>query len=51
MKIIIEVGAKLLSNLVLFSIYFSDILLGFHDSTGVVPLNYLMHFLTDVNTK
>ena len=32
-----KVGEKLMSNLVIFSIFFSDIPLGFQKSIGVVP--------------
>ena len=37
--------------LVIFSKFYSDIPLDFHDSNRVVPLNYLMCFLAVVNTK
>ena len=40
-----KVGAKLLSDLVIFSILSSDIPLDFHDSIRVVPVKYLVHFL------
>ena len=46
-----KVGAKLLSDLVIFSIYPYGILLDFHKSIWVVPLKYLMYFLAGVNTK
>ena len=36
-----KVGAKLLSDLVTFSIFFSNIPLGFHNSIRAVPSNYL----------
>ena len=44
-------GAKLLSNLVIFSIFSSDNPLDFHKSIQVVPLKYLMYFLAGINTK
>ena len=37
-------GAKLLSDLVTFSIFYFDITLNFYKSIGVVPLKYLMYF-------
>ena len=40
----IKVGEKLLSDLVIFSVFSYDIPLDFHESTGVVPLKYLMYF-------
>ena len=43
--------AKLLSNLVIFSIFSSDSPLDFHKSIQVVPLKYLMYFLAGINTK
>ena len=46
-----KVGAKLLSDLVIFSIFSSGIPLDYHKSIRVVPLKYLMYFLADVNTK
>ena len=46
-----KVGAKLLSDLVIFSICFCDIALDFHESVWVVPLKYLMYFLAAINTK
>ena len=46
-----KVGAKLLSDLVMFSIVASDIPFDFYHSTWVVPLKYLMYFLVGVNTK
>ena len=39
-----KVGAKVLSNLVLFSIFSSDIPIHFHQLIWVVPLKYLMYF-------
>ena len=44
-------GAKLLSDLVIFSTYSSDIPLEFYESTQVVPLKYVMYFLSGINTK
>ena len=46
-----KVGAKLLSDLVIFSIFSYDIPLDFHDSIRVVSLKYLMYFLAVINTK
>ena len=45
-------GAKLLSDLVIFSIFSSDIPLDFHKSIRVVPLKYLEGniFLAGINT-
>ena len=39
-----KVGAKLLSDLVTFSILSSDIPLDFYDSIWVVPVKYLLYF-------
>ena len=46
-----KVGAKMPSELVIFSIFSSDIPLDFQVSVPVVPLKYLMCFLASVNTK
>ena len=46
-----KVGAKLLSDLVICFIFFSEIPLDFHESIWVVPLKYLMYFLARINTK
>ena len=46
-----KVGAKLLFDLVMFSILSSYIPLDFQRSTRVVPLKYLMFFLVAINTK
>ena len=46
-----KVGAKLLSDLVIFSIFSFDISLYFHKSTRVVPLKHLMYFLAGINTR
>ena len=46
-----KAGAKLLSDLIIFSIVSSQITLDFHESIRIVPLGYLMYFLTDINTK
>ena len=48
---IAKVGAKLLSDLVIFLIFSSAIPLDFHDSIRVVPLKYLIYFLAGINTK
>ena len=44
-------AAKLLSDLVLFSIFSSDVPLDLNESIWVVPLKYLMNFLGGINTK
>ena len=44
-------GAKLLSDLVIFSIFSSDIPLDFLEPIKIVPLKYLMNFLAGINTK
>ena len=46
-----KVVAKLLSDLVIFSIISSDIPLAFYDSTQLVPLKCLMYFIAGINTK
>ena len=46
-----KVGEKLWSDLVIFPIFSSDTLLGFHDSIRVALLKYLMYFLDGINTK
>ena len=46
-----KVGAKLLPDLVIFSIHSSDIPLDFHDSIWVAPVKYLMYFLAGINSK
>ena len=46
-----KVGAKLLSDLVIFSTFSSDISLDFQESVRVVPLKYLMYFLVGINIK
>ena len=43
-------GAKLRSDLVIFSIFSFDIPLDIHESIRVVPLKYLL-FLAGINTK
>ena len=45
------IAAKLLSDLVIFSILSSEILLDFCNSIRVVPLKYLMYILVVVNTN
>ena len=45
------VGAKLLSGLLMFSIFSSYVPLDFHESIRVVSLKYLMYFLVDKCTK
>ena len=40
-----KVGAKLLPDLVTFSMFCANILLGFHELIRVMPLNLYMHFL------
>ena len=46
-----KVGTKLLSDLVIFSVFSSDIPLDFHESIGVLPIKYLIYFLAGINTK
>ena len=46
-----KVGAKLLSDLVIYLIVSSDIPLDFQNLIWVVPLKYLMYFLAGINTK
>ena len=45
-----NIAAKLLSDLVIFSIFPSDILLDFHELIQVVLLKYLMYFSAGINT-
>ena len=48
----IKAGAKLLPDLVIFSIFFLfEILLDFHELIRVVPLKYLMDFSAGINNK
>ena len=46
-----KVGAKLLSDLVIFSTFSFHIPLDFQESIWVVPLKYLIYFLAGINTK
>ena len=46
-----KVGVKLLSDLVMFSIFSSNSLLDFHESIQVGPLKSLMYFVAGINTK
>ena len=46
-----ELGTKLQSDLVISSIFFSDIPLDIYKSIRVVPLKHLMYFLAGINTK
>ena len=46
-----KVGAKLLSDLVILSIFSSDIPFDFQKSIQVVPLKYSTYFLSGINTK
>ena len=46
-----KVDANLLSDLVIFSIFYSDITLDFHEPIQLVLLKYLMYFLAVINTK
>ena len=46
----VKVAAKLLSDLVIFSILSSEIPLDFHELIQVMPLKYLMYFLAGINT-
>ena len=43
--------AKLLPDLVIFSILSSDVPLDFHNLIRIVPLKYLMYSLVGINTK
>ena len=45
-----KVGPKLLFDLVIFSIFSSEISLDFHESIRSVPLKHLI-FLSGINTK
>ena len=47
----IKVGAQLLSDLLILSIFSSEIPLDFRESIRVVLLKYLMYFLADISTK
>ena len=46
-----KVSAKLLSDLLIFSIFSSDIPVDSHQSIQIVPLKYLMYFLAGIKTK
>ena len=46
-----RVGAKLLSDLVIFAIFSSDMPLYFHNLIWAVPLKYLIYFSPGINTK
>ena len=46
-----KVCAKLPSDLVIFSIFSSEIPLDSQEPIRVVLLKYLMYFLADINTK
>ena len=46
-----KIGAKLLSDLAIFSIFFSDILLHFQESVRVGLLKYLMYFFAGITSK
>ena len=46
-----KVGEKLLSVLVISSIFSFDIPLDFYESIQVVPLKYLLYYLTCINTE
>ena len=46
-----KVGVKLLSDLIIFSILSSGILLDFHNSIQVVPVKYSTYFLVGIHTK
>ena len=46
-----KAGAKLLSDLAIFSIFSSDVWLDFHKSIRVVLLKYSIYFLAGINTK
>ena len=46
-----KAGAKLLSDLVMFSVFTSDIPLDFYESIWIVLLKNLVYFLAGRNTK
>ena len=46
-----KVVGKLLYNLVIFSIFSSEILLDSHELIRVMSLKYLMYFLAGINDK
>ena len=46
-----KVEEKLLSDVVIFSIFSSEIRLDFYQSIPVVPLKYLRNFLAGTNTN
>ena len=46
-----KVGTNLLSDLILFSRFYSDIPLDFDESIRAEPLKYLMYFLAGANIK
>ena len=46
-----KVEEKLLSDVVIFSIFSSEIRLDFYQSISVVPLKYLRNFLAGTNTN
>ena len=46
-----NVGAKLLSDLVIFSIFSPDIPLNFHELIRVVPLKYLIYLSAVIKIK
>ena len=43
--------AKLLSDLVIFSVFYVELPLDFHESVQVETLKYLMYFLAGVSSK
>ena len=43
-------GAKRFSDLVIFSVFSSDIPIDFHESIQVQPLKFLSYFLAGINT-
>ena len=47
----LKVGVKVLYDLAICSIFFTEIPLNFHDSIQVVPLKYSMYFLAGTNAK
>ena len=47
----IKADAKFLCDLVIFSIFFSDIPLDIHKLIWLVPLKYLIYFLAGISTK
>ena len=45
-----NIGVKRFSDLVIFSVFSSDISIDFHESIQVQPLKFLIYFLAGINT-